>query len=345
MNGISKENILILVATGMHRPNQGEELNDLVGSKDIIDNIRIENHFANDLKAHVDLGKTSTGIPILIDGRFLEADIRIVTGLVEPHFMAGYSGGRKVIAPGISHQDTILGLHSPKLLEHPKAANCILDDNPLHKQQIEIIRAIGNIQALNVVIDEERRIGFVNFGDIESSHKEAVNFMRNYAEIKLTRRFKTIVTSSAGYPLDKTYYQTVKGMIGVIDILEPGGTVIIASECSEGIGSDDFIKALGLLKRLGPEKFLGHIMMRERAFIDEWEVEMLVKALNIGKIKIFSTGLKRGEFEYLYVDSVSSVEEGVFESIKEYDDNEIAVVPEGPYVIPVFEEFENGSGL
>ena len=112
--GISREDILILVATGLHRPNEGEELREIVGSDEIYETIRIENHFARDRKAHVDLGKTSSGIPIMIDRRFVEADLKIVTGLVEPHFMAGYSGGRKVVAPGVAYQDTILTVsHGP----------------------------------------------------------------------------------------------------------------------------------------------------------------------------------------------------------------------------------------
>ncbi len=228
--GIPKEQILILVATGLHRPNEGEELREIVGDEEIFSTIRIENHFARDREAHVDLGTTSGGIPMMIDRRFVEADLRIVTGLVEPHFMAGYSGGRKVVAPGVAYQDTILMFHTARIIEHCNAANCVIEGNPLHNEQIEIVRAIGGVVALNTVIDEQRRMGFVNFGEVEASHLQAVAFMRKYAEVQMARRFKTVVTTSAGYPLDKTYYQTVKGMVGVIDILEPGGTIIIASE-------------------------------------------------------------------------------------------------------------------
>ena len=251
--GVDKEKILILVATGLHRPNEGEELREVTGSDEIFRTIRIENHFARDREAHCDLGTTSGGIPIMLDRRFCEADLKIVTGLVEPHFMAGYSGGRKVVAPGIAYQDTILHFHSARVLEHPKAANCVIQGNPLHEAQIEIVRAVGPIVSLNVVIDEERRLGFVNFGEIEESHLQAVEFMRRHAEVRVGRRFKTILTTSAGYPLDKTFYQTVKGMVGVMSILEPGGTIIIASECSEGMGSPEFVEAQQLLCREGPD--------------------------------------------------------------------------------------------
>jgi len=333
--GIPKEQILILVATGLHRPNEGEELREIVGDEEIFSTIRIENHFARDREAHVDLGTTSGGIPMMIDRRFVEADLRIVTGLVEPHFMAGYSGGRKVVAPGVAYQDTILMFHTARIIEHCNAANCVIEGNPLHNEQIEIVRAIGGVVALNTVIDEQRRMGFVNFGEVEASHLQAVAFMRKYAEVQMARRFKTVVTTSAGYPLDKTYYQTVKGMVGVIDILEPGGTIIIASECSEGMGSREFAEAQQHLCRVGPDRFISVLEGREKALIDEWETEMLLKALRVGKVQLYSTGLSREDLKDIYVESVGSVLEAVLASTQAQGDKEIAVVPEGPYVIPL----------
>jgi nickel-dependent lactate racemase len=332
--GVPKERILILVATGLHRPNEGEELREVVGSDEIFRTIRIENHFARDREAHIDLGKTSAGIPIMLDRRFVEADLRIVTGLVEPHFMAGYSGGRKVVAPGIAYQDTILMFHTARVLEHANAANCVIGGNPLHEAQIEIVRAVGEVVSLNVVIDEERRIGFVNFGEIERSHLLAVEFMRKHAEVRVERRFKTILTTSAGYPLDKTYYQTVKGMVGVMDILEPGGTIIIASECSEGMGSREFVEAQQFLCRTGPERFMSVLEKREKALVDEWETEMLLKPLRFGNIQLYSA-LGPSALKDVYVQSISSISAAVAESARRHGDNVIAAVPEGPYVIPL----------
>jgi nickel-dependent lactate racemase len=333
--GIPREEILILVATGLHRPNEGEELREIVGSDEIFRSVRIENHFARDRDAHVDLGRTTGGIPIIIDRRFVEADLKIVTGLVEPHFMAGYSGGRKVVAPGVAYQDTILMFHAAGILEHPKAANCVIEGNPLHNEQIEIVRAIGGVVALNTVIDEERRMGFVNFGEIEASHARAVQFMRRHAEIRMNRRFRTVVTTSAGYPLDKTYYQTVKGMVGVIDIVEPGGTIIIASECSERMGSREFVEAQRLLCKVGSDRFMSILEGKQMALIDEWETEMLVKALRVARIQIYSTGLSGEDWRDIFVEPAPSVEEAVLASTRACGDKEIAVVPEGPYVIPL----------
>jgi nickel-dependent lactate racemase len=336
-SGISKKDILILVATGLHRPNEGEELREIVGSDEVFHSIRIENHLARDRNAHVEIGKTSRGIPIMIDRRFTDADMKIVTGLVEPHFMAGYSGGRKVVAPGVAYQDTILMFHTAHILEHPKAVNCVVEGNPLHNEQVEIVKAIGGIVSLNVVIDEERRIGFVNFGEIETSHLQAVDFMRKYAEVRMHRRFKTIVTTCAGYPLDKTYYQTVKGMVGVIDILEPGGTIIIASECSEGMGSREFVEAQRVLCKVGPERFMSILEGRNKALIDEWQTEMLVKALRVGTVQLYTAGLSKKDLKDIFVEPVLSVEEAIAASVEAHGEKEIAVVPEGPYVIPLFD--------
>jgi nickel-dependent lactate racemase len=161
--------------------------------------------------------------------------------------------------------------------------------------------------------------------------------MRKYAEVRVPRRFKTIVTTSAGYPLDKTYYQTIKGMVGVLEVLEPGGNIIIASECSEGMGSREFVEAQRLLCKIGPELFMSTLETREKALIDEWQTEMLVKALKVGRVQLYTTGLNETVLKDIYVEPVPSVEEAVMASMKAQDDFEIAVVPEGPYVIPLFD--------
>lgn len=334
--GIPEDRIRILVATGLHRPNEGKELEEIVGAESVYRSLPIENHFARDRDAHVNLGRTASGIPIMLDRRFVEADVRIAVGLVEPHFMAGYSGGRKVVVPGVAHMDTILKLHAAPILAHPEAANCIVRGNPVHEEQIQVVRALGLVLALNVVIDEERRVGFVNFGEIEAGHEQAVEFMRHHAEIAVARRFRTVVTTSAGYPLDRTYYQTVKGMVGVMDIVEPGGTMIIASECSEGMGSPEFVEAQRLLRSLGPDRFTALIEARDRAKIDEWQTQMLVKALRVGTIRLYTTALGDDDLKDTCVEPVPSMESAIMQSIAAHKDPHIAVVPEGPYVIPLF---------
>ncbi|MEM8733213.1 MAG: nickel-dependent lactate racemase [Planctomycetota bacterium] len=236
--GVALERIAVLVATGLHRPNVGAELEELIGDRWVMEHVRIINHDARHPDIHVDLGKTKTrGTPVRLNREFVDADLRIVSGLVEPHFMAGYSGGRKVIAPGIAHENTIRTFHSGHFMADPAARNCNFTNNPLHEEQLEIVSMLGEVDAVNTVIDEERSLAFANFGPVIESHQEAVDFVRQYCEIEIPRRYRTIVTTAAGYPLDKTYYQTVKGMVGAMGILAEDGNLVIASECSEGIGS------------------------------------------------------------------------------------------------------------
>jgi nickel-dependent lactate racemase len=333
--GVERERITVLVATGLHRPNEGTELEELVGDPWVLANVRVENHFARNAADHVDLGRTrSRGVPVKLDRRFVEADLKIATGLVEPHFMAGWSGGRKVVAPGIAHEDTIRTFHSARFMEDPLAVQCNLERNPLHEEQLEIVRMLGDVYALNTVIDQDRDLVHVTFGEIIESHLAAVAFVREGTAIPVPRRFKTIVTSAAGYPLDRTYYQTVKGMVTPLDILEPGGTLIIASACSEGMGSPEFRDAQARLVELGPDAFLRTLTAKTLADVDEWQTEMQLKPMRLGKIELYTTGLLPEERRLTGVEIVESLDDAVRRSVERAGDPAMAVIPEGPYVVP-----------
>ena len=332
--GVPRAAITVLIATGLHRPNLGDELAEVVGDPWVLEHVPVVNHYARNDDDHVDLGRTRHGTPIRLDRRFVEADVRIATGLVEPHFMAGYSGGRKVIAPGIAHAETITTFHNHRFMSDPCAENCVLDSNPLHREQIEILERIGGALALNTVIDDRRRLAFVNFGDCRESHLDAVAFVRRYAEVALPRRFATVVTSAAGYPLDKTYYQTVKGMVGALGALEDGGDLIVASECSEGLGSTEYRDAQRRLVAAGPDAFLAGISGKPHADIDEWQTQMQTRSLARGRISLFAGGLPSSDRTLTGVGYAASVERAVAESMERHRDPRIAVIPEGPYVIP-----------
>ena len=336
-SGIPARNITVLVATGLHRPNEGEELAELVGDPWVLDTVRVENHFARDAAAHVDLGVTATrGTPVKLDRRFVDADLRIATGLVEPHFMAGWSGGRKVVAPGVAHEDTIRTFHNARFMEDPAAIQCNLEGNPLHEEQLEIMRMLGAVHAVNTVIDERRRLCFVNFGEIVESHIEAVRFVHDSCAVPVGRKFRTVVTSSAGYPLDRTYYQTVKGMVTPIDILAPGANLIIASDCSEGIGSPHYREAQRRLVDDGPDEFLASILDKPLADIDEWQTEMQLKPMRLAGIHLYSRGLPPEDRALTGVNVVDSIEDAVARSVESSGDPAVAVIPEGPYVVPRF---------
>ena len=335
--GIPASGITVLVATGLHRPNLGAELEELVGDPWVMKTVKVANHDARDDAGHVDFGFTpKRRTPVRLDRIFVEADLRIATGLVEPHFMAGWSGGRKVVAPGVAHHTTIRTFHSARFMEDPLAVQCNLVGNPLHEEQLEIILMLGDVYALNTVIDEERNLAFVSFGEIIGSHLAAVAYVEAATRIPIGRRFSTIVTSAAGYPLDKTYYQTVKGMVTPLDILAPGGTLIIASECSEGFGSPEFREAQKRLVELGPDRFLATLTAKSLADIDEWQTEMQLKPMRRGRIQLYTTGLGPEELSITGVETIGSVEAAVGASIARSGDRSVAVIPEGPYVVPVY---------
>jgi nickel-dependent lactate racemase len=334
--GIALDNICVLVATGLHRPNVGDELAEVVGDPWVLANVRVENHFARDAAAHVDLGSTTVRrTPVKLDRRFVEADLRIATGLVEPHFMAGYSGGRKVIAPGIAHEDTIRTFHSARFMENPAASQCNLEGNPLHEEQLEIVRMLGNVYAINTVIDENRQLVHVNCGDVIESHLAAVAFVAESTRVPVGRRFGTVLTSSAGHPLDKTYYQTVKAMVTPLGIVAEGGTIIVVSACSEGLGSAEYRQAQQRLLSLGPDAFLRSLLAKDFADIDEWQTEMLLKSTRATRVQLYTTGLGESERAMTGVEMIDSVEEAIAQSLLRANDADIAVIPEGPYVVPV----------
>ncbi|MBT3358626.1 MAG: nickel-dependent lactate racemase [Rhodospirillales bacterium] len=336
--GMQADNIQVLVATGLHRPNEGAELAELVGDPWVLETVKIDNHFARNDADHVSLGKTKRGTVVRLDKRFVHADLRIATGLVEPHFMAGFSGGRKVVTPGVAHAETITTLHTAPFMEHENAANLVLDGNPLHEEQLEVIGLLGSVYAVNTVIDDTRRLSFVNFGEIGKSHLQAVDFIMKYAVVSIPERFSTVLSSSAGYPLDKTYYQTVKGMVSPIDILKPGGDIIIVSEISEGFGSPEYLDAQKRLIEKGTDGFIESILHKSHAAIDEWQTEYQIKAMRVGSIQLYTEALSQEERALTGVELIGSVEDALRRSVARHGNSEIAVIPEGPYVVPLYSE-------
>ncbi|MFN9434781.1 MAG: nickel-dependent lactate racemase [Planctomycetota bacterium] len=335
--GIRLDQVTILLATGLHRPNLGREMLEVVGDPWIFDNVRIENHYARDKAWMVDLGKTPTdGIPVILNRHLVDADLRIVVGLVEPHFMAGYSGGRKVVAPGVAGETTIRTFHNYRFMNDPLSCNGNLENNPLHRGQLEILQMLGPTYAFNTIIDEARKMSFVNFGDCVASHLESVAAVRRFAEVPCPRKFATLLTSAAGYPLDKTYYQTVKGMVAPLQILADGGRMIIASRCEEGIGSAEYRESQAILKRLGRDGFLDRIRAMPLADIDGWQTHMLLRSLATGSVSLFSDGIPAEDRPLTCVDMIDSIEQAIQESVAQSGDRAVAIIPEGPYVIPVY---------
>jgi len=329
--GIAREKILLLVATGLHRPNEGAELVEVVGQH-VVDHYRIENHHGQILDEHTHLGDSPRGVPIWIDSRYVNAALKITTGLIEPHLMAGFSGGRKLVCPGIAALETIKVWHGPDFLEHPSADCGILNGNPVHEENTWIARRAGCDFIVNVVIDAERRpLKFVA-GDMEQAFMEGVDFVREVVTDTVPTPVDVVVTCSAGYPLDMTFYQSVKGLTGALPIVKQGGTIIMAASLAEGIGSPQFRQLFDENQSL--EEFVERILGKDYFVMDQWQLEELAKVCRKAKVKVVSDGLPADTLNRLFVESVPSVEQAVSESLAEYGPQAtMAVIPKGPYVL------------
>lgn len=330
-SGIPRNEITILIATGLHRPNEGDELIELVGSY-IADNYRCENHHGKILDEHTYLGDSPRGVPMWIDTRYVEADLKITTGLIEPHLMAGFSGGRKLICPGIAALETVKVWHGPDFLEHPKADCGILDGNPVHIENTWIGRKTGCDFIANVVIDSQRRpLKFVA-GDMEEAFHEGVDFVRDVVRDTVDEPVDIVVTSCAGYPLDTTFYQAVKGLTGALPIVKEGGTIVMAASLSEGIGSPEFQSLFDDNPSL--DVFIERILGKEYFVMDQWQLEELAKVRRKANVKLISDGLPAETIDRLFVESAPSVEQAVEDCLDRYGpDARIAVIPKGPYVL------------
>ena len=330
-SGIPREKILILIATGLHRPNLGAELVEMVGQY-IVDNYRIENHDGQVLEEHTYLGQSPRGVPMWIDSRYVRAELKITVGLIEPHLMAGFSGGRKLICPGIAALETVKVWHGPTFLEHPNANCGILDANPVHEENTWIGRRTGCDFIVNVVIDAQRRpLKFVA-GDMEAAFLEGVRFCRAVVVDTVPEPVDIVVTSCAGYPLDTTFYQAVKGLTGALPIVKKGGTIIMAAGLTEGIGSPQFQQLFKDNSDL--EVFVQRILGKDYFVMDQWQLEELAKVCRKAKVKIVSDGLPSATLNTLFVESATSVEKALADSLVEYGRGaKVAVIPKGPYVL------------
>jgi nickel-dependent lactate racemase len=333
--GIPHEEILILVATGLHRPNQGAELEEMVGSE-IVRRYRIENHFGKRLADHAFLGVTPNGVPAYIDRRYVEADLKITTGLIEPHLMAGYSGGRKVICPGIAALETVRIWHGPGFLEHPRADCGFLDGNPVHEENTRIARMAGCDFIVNVCIDGQRRITWAGAGDMEKAWMPGVRFVETVVKVPVREPMDVVVTSAAGYPLDTTWYQAIKGLTGALPIVKQGGTIILAASLTDGIGSPEFQRLIADNPDL--QSFMQRILGKDYFVMDQWQLEELAKVVRRCKVKVVSHGLPPDTLRHCHVEPAETVESAVAGSLAEYGPAaRIAVIPKGPYVLPYVE--------
>lgn len=327
--GIPKDRVTILIATGLHRLATPAEIESIVGPS-IAANYHIVNHNAKDLACHSNVGTTRRGTPVHVDQRFVSADLHITLGFIEQHLMAGFSGGRKLIAPGLAAQETIKVLHSPAFMREPRAIEGSIEDNPLHADLLEIASMVRHDFMLDVALTKSREIAGIFAGDGVKAHAAGIQFVRQSQLETLPQLFDAVITSGAGYPLDLTFYQTIKGVTAAQHIVKPGGKILVFGECAEGIGAREFANRLARLSTY--EAFLNDLN-GVPVEVDQWQLEKLALAGLKYEVLFYTPGIApqvSGELaERIFAtpdEALTALLRGLPRSAR------IAVIPEGPYV-------------
>jgi nickel-dependent lactate racemase len=329
-NQIHREDITILVATGLHRSSTPGELSLMVGER-ILDHYRVVDHHARVPEEQQYLGTTSRDTPVYIDRAYCESDLKLTTGFIEPHLMAGFSGGRKLVAPGCAGELTIKALHSPLFLENPACCEGSIDNNPLHYELVEIARKAGHDFIVNVSLDVNGVITGMFAGDPESAHAQGIAFVRNSVKAMAPRQADIVITTSAGYPLDLTYYQSVKGITAALPAVKKGGMLIVAAKCEEGLGSPEFTSMATAYRTV--DAFVETIMANP-VLIDQWQLEECAKAARQADVVLVSPNIAARFGHDLFIRTAASVEEALEDGFGKFgSDASISVIPKGPYTL------------
>lgn len=326
--GIPPGQVTLMIATGLHRIATEGEIETILGPK-IATTYRVVNHDAKASDWHRSLGSTKRGIPVALDKRFLDTDLHITLGFIEQHLMLGFSGGRKLIAPGLAAQETIKAIHSPRFMREALATEGSIAHNPLHAELLEIASMARHDFMLDVTLTQSREISGIFAGDPVKAHAAGVDFLKRSALERLPALVDAAITSAAGYPLDLTFYQTIKGITAVQHILRPGAPILIVSECSEGIGSLEFARMLRNFR--GPRDFLDEVA-DTRVEVDQWQLEKLALVALKHPIIFYAPSVAPSALGTLGAFHFAELNVAVQHLLKDLPaDARIAVVPDGPY--------------
>lgn len=327
MGGVEEEDIKILIGYGLHSPLGRNGQKDMLGDE-IVERYEVINH---DPGSTVRVGTSSRGVPIEVNKHVIEADFRISTGFIEPHFFAGFSGGRKSIMPGVSSREAIYGNHGYEMIDDPNSRPGCLEGNPVYEDSLEHAKKSGLDFMLNVLLNREKEIIDVFSGDPIDAHLKGVEEEKKYVIRKLDRRADIVITTNSGAPLDLNLYQTVKGIYHASPVTKKGGIILIASECSEGVGPDSFGK---LHSDSGsPRKVVERIRKKEPTGV-QWENQILARVQRDNQIYLKSS-LDDETLENMMISPVISLDSGLERALEEIGGNpKVAVIPEGPMIVP-----------
>ena len=336
--GVSDEQVVIVIATGMHRPSTPAELDTMLGA-DILQRCEVVDHTSDD-PASVE--KVADNPPVSANKRFLHADFKIVTGLIEPHFMAGYSGGRKGICPGLVDLATVQRLHGYEVMGASRADNGVLDGNPCHEEALRVARIVGCDFLVNVAITDNREPAGIYCGHMEEAHLAGCKAVEQWTSAAVDQPFDLVVTNGGGYPLDATIYQVAKGMVCAGPAMHDQTTQLIIATCKEGVGSPEFTE---IMLRWGKDwrAFLEHIAATEHVEKDQWELQMITRVFEkIGpeRLCVATDGLDAETLKSIGLtpvagqgDAPARLQQFVDDYIRDQPDARVAVIPEGPYTM------------
>jgi len=336
--GIPPERITILIATGLHRPATEAEIREICGDE-VAGRYRVVNHNARALAEHRHLGTTASGTPVYVDERFVSAGLHVTLGFIEPHLMLGYSGARKLIAPGLAAQETIKVLHSPKFMRDARAVEGSIEDNPLHRELLEIARMARHDFVVDVALGRGapgssgngRPICGVFAGDPVAAHRRGVEFVSEVMLETLDEPVDAVITTSAGYPLDLTFYQAIKGVTAASHIVKPGGKILLLAACEEGAGAPEFSRMLS--ENPSDREFLRRIA-EAPVTIDQWQMEKLGLVTEKAEVLFYVPGLPREYHGSLWGRAFATAAEAIEALTTSLAAGAtVAVIPEGPYVL------------
>lgn len=331
--GAPEAEITILVATGFHRASTDAELRDKYGS-DIVELVNIEMHDSRDQSQMVNLGKLPSGGDMLLNKRAVEADLLIAEGFIEPHFFAGFSGGRKSVLPGVASKTTVLANHCAEFIASANARTGNLEGNPMHQDMLFAAEAAGLSFILNVVIDSDKKVINAFAGDREKAHLQGTKFVDSLAGVDALPA-EIAITSNGGYPLDQNIYQSVKGMTAAEATCKEGGVIIIAAECSDGHGGEEFYQTFRDAKNV--QQIMDDIMARGRkeTVPDQWETQILARIMLKFKVIMITDPDKQKMVEEMGMQWAENLNSAVEKAKKMLGKSKAAItaIPDGVSVI------------
>ena len=329
--GIPADKITILIATGIHRPNEGAELERLVG-KEIASTYRIINHFSKNPEEMALVGQIGDGVPALVNKHYLAADLKILTGFIEPHMWAGFSGGRKSILPGISSVKTLEFMHGPEMVAHPQTRYGVLAGNPFHEAGLAIMQQAGADFIVNVTLDTSKQLTGVFAGHPVKAHLAGVEFLSRHCVHSLAEPLDFVVTTNAGAPLDCSLYQTAKGISGVAGAMREGGVILIASECLEGFGSEEYRAVFEHAST--PEAFIEKLLKKEFFLPDQWCAQETYQVMLKNEIWVHTKGIDAATLKRFHFKPAPRINQAIAELLDRFgQEARWAIVPDGPLLI------------